>query len=382
MISALLTAFCLAPAPSLSLKVDGEGYLRFSRGTNVLYTKAAVVVPSSKGLVTADGSILAPKVFAPAGTTSLTCSLDGEITALVGGTTQQVGKIVLAVFKNTAGLISYNSMLTTLEKPSLMNPGEGTAGVIRLERVAAKAPTKPKSAGTAGHNFLAPAAEVTVRPDTLIEQENITLESIADITGDPSLVKTLKNIDLGRTPYFGTSRQITLAVIRANIAAAQVDIRSIQISVPTGAKVGRKSQSVSVESINQTVSETFKKKFGIDVDLELKTRQFAVPVPVGEATVEASNLQIRDGQLFVTVDILVNKKLSTTLNLAYATGNIPQVKLGDDVKLRMISSAATVVVKAKAQGTAYVGQKVTVKTETGALQTGILLANNTVEVRL
>jgi hypothetical protein len=41
-----------------------------------------------------------------------------------------------------------------------------------------------------------------------------------------------------------------------------------------------------------------------------------------------------------------------------------------------------VVVKGKAQGTAYLGQKVTVKTDTGALQTGILLANNTVEVRL
>ena len=173
-----------------------------------------------------------------------------------------------------------------------------------------------------------------------------------------------------------------MATIRANIAAAQVDIRTVQITVPTGAKVARKSQSVSIESINQTVSDAFKKKFGIDVDLELKTRQFAVPVAVGEAIVEASNLQIRDNQLSVTVDILVNKKLSTTLNLNYATGNIPQVKLGDEVKLKMISSAATVVVKGRAQGAAYIGQKVTVKTETGALQTGILLANNTVEVRL
>jgi hypothetical protein len=386
MISALLTAIVTSPVPSLSIKVDGEGYLRFTRGTNVLYARSAVLVSSPKGLVAADGSVLAPRVYAPAGTSSLSCTLDGEISAQVGATSQSIGRIVLAVFSDKPSFVSFDSMLSTLSKASLRNPGEGLAGVIRPERVASRAavksPIKPKTSNTAGNAFYTPAAEVSVRPDSLVEGENISLESIADISGDPSLVKTLKGIDLGRAPYFGTPRFITVASIRANIAAAQVDIRTVQISVPGGAKVARKSQSVSIESINQTVSDAFKKKFGIDVDLELRTRQFAVPAPIGEASVEASNLQIRDNQLAVTVDIVVNKKLSTTLNLMYGTGNIPQVKLGDEVKLKMISSAATVVVKGKAQGTAYLGQKVTVKTDTGALQTGILLANNTVEVRL
>ena len=386
MISALLTAIVTSPVPSLSIKVDGEGYLRFTRGTNVLYARSAVLVSSPKGLVAADGSVLAPRVYAPAGTSSLSCTLDGEISAQVGATSQSIGRIVLAVFSDKPSFVSFDSMLSTLSKASLRNPGEGLAGVIRTERVASRAavksPIKPKTSNTAGNAFYTPAAEVSVRPDSLVEGENISLESIADISGDPSLVKTLKGIDLGRAPYFGTPRFITVASIRANIAAAQVDIRTVQISVPGGAKVARKSQSVSIESINQTVSDAFKKKFGIDVDLELRTRQFAVPAPIGEASVEASNLQIRDNQLAVTVDIVVNKKLSTTLNLMYGTGNIPQVKLGDEVKLKMISSAATVVVKGKAQGTAYLGQKVTVKTDTGALQTGILLANNTVEVRL
>ena len=386
MISALLTAIVTSPVPSLSIKVDGEGYLRFTRGTNVLYARSAVLVSSPKGLVAADGSVLAPRVYAPAGTSSLSCTLDGEISAQVGATSQSIGRIVLAVFSDKPSFVSFDSMLSTLSKASLRNPGEGLAGVIRPERVASRAavksPIKPKTSSTAGNAFYTPAAEVSVRPDSLVEGENISLESIADISGDPSLVKTLKGIDLGRAPYFGTPRFITVASIRANLAAAQVDIRTVQISVPGGAKVARKSQSVSIESINQTVSDAFKKKFGIDVDLELRTRQFAVPAPIGEASVEASNLQIRDNQLAVTVDIIVNKKLSTTLNLMYGTGNIPQVKLGDEVKLKMISSAATVVVKGKAQGTAYLGQKVTVKTDTGALQTGILLANNTVEVRL
>ena len=84
----------------------------------------------------------------------------------------------------------------------------------------------------------------------------------------------------------------------------------------------------------------------------------------------------------VPVDITVNKKLVVSLPLMYGTGNIPQVKLGEIVKLKMISSAATVIVEGTAQGMAYLGQKVTVKTSTGALQTGILLANNTVEVRI
>ncbi|MEI7576684.1 MAG: hypothetical protein WCK51_07315 [Armatimonadota bacterium] len=382
MISTLLSVVILAPVPSLSIKVDGEGYLRFTRGANLLYARSAMLVSSPKGLVAADGSILAPKIFAPAGTSSLSCSLDGEITAVVGTTPKTIGRIVLAVFKDKPSFINFDSMLSTLSKPSLTNPGDGSAGVIRPERTAAKAPTKPKTSGTAGSAFLSPTAEVTVRPDSLVEGESVSLESVAEISGDPTLVKTLKGIDLGRAPYFGAARTLTTATIRAHIAAAQIDVRTVQITVPGGAKVARKSQSVTIESINQTVSDAFKKKFGIDVDLELRTRQFAVPVPVGASSVEASNLQIRDNQLSVTVDISVDKKLSTSLNLMYGTGNIPQVKLGDDVKLKMISASATVVVKGKAQGTAYLGQKVTVKTDTGALQTGILLANNTVEVRL
>lgn len=382
MISALLSAMILAPVPSLSIKVDGEGYLRFTRGQNVLYARSAVLTSSAKGLIATDGSILAPKIFAPAGTSSLSCSLDGEIMAVVGNTPKPIGRIVLAIFKDQPSFTNFDSMLSTLSKPNLVNPGEGSAGVIRLERTAAKAPVKPKTNGTAGNAFLSPTAEVTVRPDTLVEGESISLESVAEISGDPTLVKTLKGIDLGRAPYFGAARTITTATIRAHIAAAQIDVRTVQITVPGGARVARKSQTVTIESINQTVSDAFKKKFGIDVDLELRTRQFAVPVPIGEASVEASNLQIRDNQLSVTVDVSVNKKLSTTLNLMYGTGNIPQVKLGDEVKLKMISASATVVVKGRAQGTAYLGQKVSVKTDTGALQTGILLANNTVEVRL
>ena len=390
MISAILTAIVMAPVPSLSIKVDGDGYLRFTRGTNVLYARSAVLVSSPKGLVAADGSVLAPRVYAPAGTSSLSCSLDGEISAQVGGSSKSIGRIVLAVFSDKPSFVNFDSMLSTLSKASLQNPGEGLAGVIRPERVAnkasgvsqQKAPNKANTAGVAGNAFHTPAAEVSVHLDSLIEGESISLESIADINGDPSLVKTLKGIDLGRAPYFGTARVITVATIRANIAAAQVDIRSVQITVPGGAKVARKSQTVSIESINQTVSDACKKKFGIDVDLELRTRQSSVPVPVGEATVEASNLHIRDNQLAATVDITVNKKLVVSLPLMYGTGNIPQVKLGDEVKLKMISSAATVVVKGRAQGTAFLGQKVTVKTDTGALQTGILLANNTVEVRI
>ena len=391
MISALLSAICLAPVPSLPLKVDGEGYLRFTRGSNVLYSRSEVVIASPKGLVASDGSILSPKMFAPAGTTSLTCSLDGEVTAQVGGTKQRVGRIVLAVFNDAPSFINFGSMLSTLSKPTLTNPGEGTSGVIRLEKVAAmttaqpnRAQTpKPKTAGVAGNSFTsAAAAEVVVRAESLVESEVITLDSIADISGDPALVKQLKNIDLGRTPYFGTARNLSTAAIRANIAAAQIDIRTVRISVPTGARVSRKSQSITINLITQTVSDAFKKKFEFDADLELKTRQFDVPVPVGEASVEASNLQIRDGQLTATIDILVNRKLVTTLNLTYGTGNIPSVKLGDEVKLKMISSAAVVVIKARAQGQAFLGQKVTVKTETGSIQTGILLVNNTVEVRL
>ncbi|OWU64458.1 MAG: hypothetical protein CBB60_009725 [Armatimonadetes bacterium Cent15-Ar3] len=391
MISALLSAICLAPVPSLPLKVDGEGYLRFTRGSNVLYSRSEVVIASPKGLVASDGSILSPKMFAPAGTTSLTCSLDGEVMAQVGGTKQRVGRIVLAVFNDNPSFINFGSMLSTLSKPTLTNPGEGASGVIRLEKVAATTtsqPTrvqtpKPKTTGVAGNSFTsAAAAEVVVRAESLVESEVITLDSIADISGDPALVKMLKNIDLGRTPYFGTARNLSTAAIRANIAAAQIDIRTVRISVPTGARVSRKSQSITINLITQTVSDAFKKKFEFDADLELKTRQFDVPVPVGEASVEASNLQIRDGQLTATIDILVNRKLVTTLNLTYGTGNIPSVKLGDEVKLKMISSAAVVVIKARAQGQAFLGQKVTVKTETGSIQTGILLVNNTVEVRL
>jgi hypothetical protein len=210
----------------------------------------------------------------------------------------------------------------------------------------------------------------------------LTLGDVADISGDSQLVEKLKSVDLGKSPILGTKKSLSTLLVKALISSQGVDMRQVSLTVPTGAVVERKAQRISPEEIAIAVQEAFKKKLNVDTILEPKSKINSMMVPPGTVSFEVSNTQLNPSDISTTVDISVDGKLANSLHLRYDITQLPQIKRGDVVRLRLISNTAKVEVNAKAKGTAFLGQSVTVETDNGTIHTGRLIGPSIVEVNL
>ena len=128
-----------ATGNAFDLALDGDGYFQVQLpGGQLGYTRAGNFSRSAEGLlVTAQGYALQPPVTVPEGTTSLTVSADGTVSAALAGQAEpsQLGQITVASFPNPAGLQEKgdNFLLETAASGAaqLGVPGEGGRGNVR-----------------------------------------------------------------------------------------------------------------------------------------------------------------------------------------------------------------------------------------------------------
>jgi len=385
MIASILATLATGPLPTFTVRVEGDGFLRFAKGSQMLYARQAKLTATAQGLTAADGSMLIPRLVAPAGTTKIDVSMDGTITAEFPQGKKQMGRLVIAVFDSKTGFNHVGNYVTTTAKPTLTNPGEWVAGVIRttpLMATKAVSPDKTLPKVEAAQKFLTPKAEVIVNINSAIEGEQILLGSIAKIEGDSDLKDKLSSVDFGKAPIYGSKRGLTLLHVRANILAAKIDIRSIKIVVPEGAYVERKSQKVEPSTIADAVSQAIKTKYGFETKVKEKGRQNTVVVPLGVVTVDIAQLNLNNTDITGVIDIAVDGKIASSVRISYELPTLTMVKRGDVVRLRLVSNFAKVEVTAKATSNGYLGQAITVETDNKTSHTGMLIGPNLVEVKL
>ena len=130
MLASLLILQTIA-SPTLSIKVDGEGYFRFVLGNKVAYARQVRLIVSNGKLSAADGSSLLPSVLIPEQATKLSVSLDGKISGTIFGREKQLGSIVLAMFTGMPSFKPVGLLSLSATKATVAAPGEGLAGVIR-----------------------------------------------------------------------------------------------------------------------------------------------------------------------------------------------------------------------------------------------------------
>ena len=391
MLASLLILQTIA-SPTLSIKVDGEGYFRFVLGNKVAYARQVRLIVSNGKLSAADGSSLLPSVLVPEQATKLSVSLDGKISGTIFGREKQLGSIVLAMFTGMPSFKPVGLLSLSATKATVAAPGEGLAGVIRPivkpqnnDSNPLTLQSKPYGFPPNGYNAstkILAKSEVKVKFTSEVNTEVLTLGDVADISGDSQLVEKLKNVDLGKSPILGTKKSLSTLLVKALISSQGVDMRQVSLTVPTGAVVERKAQRISPEEIAIAVQEAFKKKLNVDTILEPKSKINSMMVPPGTVSFEVSNTQLNPSDISTTVDISVDGKLANSLHLRYDITQLPQIKRGDVVRLRLISNTAKVEVNAKAKGTAFLGQSVTVETDNGTIHTGRLIGPSIVEVNL
>ena len=377
--------------PTFMVRMEGDGFLRFAKNNQLLYCRQAKLTATAQGMMASDGAILIPRLIAPAGTTKIEVSMDGTITAQLPNGHKQLGRFVIAIFDPKIAFTRVGNYVSTSAKPTLTNPGEWIAGVVRSNALsttvikASSIANQHKGTQVAAAPFYESKAEVDVNVKSEVDTdktEKILLSSIAKIDGDPELVDALNRVDFGRAPLFGSKRGMTLVNVRANIAAAGIDIRKLKINVPEGAWVERKGQILESSTIDEAVNQAVKTKFGFETKVEQKYKVNPITLPNGTVTMEVTQLNLNSSEISGIVDISVKGKITNSIRINYSLPALSMVKKGDVVRLRLISNFAKVEVNAKATSVGYLGQSVSVQTDNGSVHTGILIGPNLVEVKL
>ena len=376
--------------PTIMVRIEGDGFLRFAKNSQLLYCRQAKLTATAQGFMASDGSILVPRLIAPVGTIKIEASMDGTITAQLPNGRKQLGRFVIAIFDPRTAFTKVGNYVSTAAKPTLTSPGEWIAGVIRTNNLTSTTGTSPVVASQlksnqAAASFYEPKADINVNAKSEIDTdktEKIFLSAIAKIDGDPELVESLSKVDFGRAPLFGSKRGLTLIHVRAQIAAAGIDVRKLKISVPEGAWVERKGQVVDPATVDEAVNQAIKTKFGFETKAEQKYKLNPVTVPAGPITLDVTQLNLNNSELSGVMDIAVNGKISSSIRINYTLPTLSMVKKGDVVRLRIISNAARVEVNAKATTVGYLGQSISVQTDNGTIHTGMLIGPNLVEVKL
>ncbi|SDD82624.1 flagellar basal-body rod protein FlgG [Sporomusa acidovorans] len=120
----------------LDVAIEGNGFFQITMADGTLaYTRDGSFTTDGQGrIVTADGYLLEPAMTVPDGTTQITISAEGIVTATLSDTTEELGQITLARFINPAGLssVGHNLLKETVASgaPVVGNPGEDGAGKL------------------------------------------------------------------------------------------------------------------------------------------------------------------------------------------------------------------------------------------------------------
>lgn len=121
---------------SLDIAIEGNGFFQITLPSgDTAYTRDGTFKSDSEGrIVTSDGYLLTPNITIPQRTTDISIEGDGTVTAMVDGRPQQLGRLELAIFANSAGLkaMGKNLFLETDASGTPTTGGPGTNGIGTL----------------------------------------------------------------------------------------------------------------------------------------------------------------------------------------------------------------------------------------------------------
>ncbi len=363
MISMILTLTSLIViGDPLSVRVDGEGYLRFIKGSTVVYSTTAKLSIKGGLVVNQDSLPVIPKINA-GDMGDLLVEIDG--TVIVSG--RYAGRLVLSNFTEETAFKKTGSYLTTNAAGVAGNPGEGIFGVIRTDRApSASKPVVDKNS----------PLRIVVRPVTEVSNTNISLGDISEIFSTSAQRAMLEKIDLGPAPTLGSERLIATSYVMAKLRAVGVDPDKSIIEVPEGARVVRRSNRVEPQALIDAAISQLKTQFEINMPLKCVRQPNPATVSPGKLELKSTILR-HDGQsVEVSINIIVDGKLAGNRLVAFepeasatpspnATPNpgpALAVRSGETVKVKFVKNGAIIESTGRALASVALGQSLSIST--------------------
>jgi hypothetical protein len=374
MIAVLLLAVAANPV-TVHVRVDGSGYLRFALNAQLMYGSEANLIVRDGVLATADGAVVIPRIHVPPTCFKLGVSLDGHVTGITPSGKTEIGQLVLSMLPDQAGKTGlFKSNLHGV----LSNPGDGLAGVIRCAAAAKGALTSKTDSQESAQPL-----KIAVRQMSEVDSDTITLGDIAVFTGDKDRRSDAQIIELGRTPNLGSSIRLSEGYVATKLKLAGFKPDDYILIVPEGATITRPSQVVTAAQMLEAALNAIRERFDVGVDLKPDTAIPDLKIPKGDLSLSAELGSRTDRSIAVLILADVDgKRVGSRSIIMIPTEDQVGVKVGDQVTIRLIAAGAVVEVNGKVKSAGWVGQKVSVLSDTGSVHTATVISSSLVEVRL
>ena len=393
---------------SVSLQVEGEGYLRFSRQGRAVYAKGVQLVVRDGCLANQFGDPVLPSISASSG--ALRIAEDG----VIWQGESRLGRLVLAGFAAGARLSEREGVLVASDRPWFGFPGENGLGVVRARangvplvtgttpKIAVpqgqpsavqllvtnqNATVSPRPSSTAGASTSQGQTQITVAQKSEVAGDQILLGEIATIDGG-SATERLKVLSLGETPVIGARRVIDRNLLLAKLKNAGFKPESFSLVVPASAEVRRKSQEISAQTIVQEAAKSIESQGEAD-GYKTVGNQYDFLAPLGKLEIKSESVNgIGTKDITVVLGIYIDgKRLNSRTVKFTATQAAAQIRSGSQVKVVMKAGGAAIEIPGITRSAGIVGRMVTVEVQTGAqggktTHTGILVSPTLVEVQL
>lgn len=391
--NAFLIALSVASAPSVSVRVDGEGYLRFMRDARVVYAKEARLTVENNRLVAADGVEVLPRITVSSAATSLSISLEGDVSATISGQPTVVGKLVIAVFPASSSLEPKEGFLTSVLRPTLSNAGEGLAGVIRTGSNSKPVTTPNNNTNTntkpapdkvvnSAVATKVPTMTVSVRPESFVSTETFSLLDIAELNVPAELKEKIATIPIGDTPTIGSFRKIDISRIELRLRVGGVDPKQFKFECPASVIVRRADQTIEQDVFLEAARAYLSNQAGVPVEIEDLNPQPPLRIGVGKVDLVATRLSANGDRVQIPIEVRLDGQRFNTRSLSLRVVGLPPLPaVGSQVQIQAKSAGLKVSMSGKIVRTSGLN-RVEVQTAEGVHLAGRVIGPALVEVIL
>ncbi len=398
--------------PTVAVRIDGEGYLRFARNGEVVYARSADLTIKNGRIASTSGPWVLPAVPVEGVPTKLSVDLQGRILGTFGSETRELGRLVLANFDDETRPVESDGFYKMFAPVKLGEPGEGLFGVIRTGATNAivvhqpsPIPADPDSTEVIQiENALSRASgpvinglpaftpdsafhrnggiEIVIGTDAEVEGTMIRLESIAQIHGEATQVAMLQSLTMGNVPALGAARIFDRTAIMARLRQAGLDPQKVRIVGPIQTKVVQATQTVTHEQFIQAAELAAQKEYG---DFVAESQRPISPMPAPKGTLELITEKIRPSgaTLSVTIAVHVNGKRINSRTITLENRAIPlNIEVGSSVSIIVRSGDVRVESTGKVKKIDRLTGQITVTLPTGKELVGRMTKDQKIEVKL
>jgi flagella basal body P-ring formation protein FlgA len=391
----LLIAMLTLAAPSLDVKVDGPGLMRFAKDGRAVYAKSARLVVREGTLVHTDGPGLLPGIKILGSITGLEVDPDGTVHGFAGSDKVKLGRLVLAIVPAEGALARSGPFLLTQDRPRLGLPGEGGFGTtVRQART-----NPPVTTHTASTSAVAPRPQVSAtaspaptvgtRPRIVVREQaevagpKVLLGEVADLAQAGDRAAELAAVVLADTPTVGGSRTITPQQVASRIRMAGLRPEDFEVVMPASTRVERRARRIAHMEFVKVAATAAAREIGSDAPLKSGPTQQDFLVEDGEVELRAERVTRTTSAVSVTVAIFVNgNRVNSRVVTLSPEAEGEGVRGNTPVKILIRAGGAVVEVAGRARTSGWLGESVTVVTETGSTHIATVVGPGRVEVRL